>query len=83
MTEDQAAALLAAALQEVAPEADLAAIDSALPIQEALGIDSRDFLTLVAAIQRRAGVEIAPRDYPELATVSSLLAYLASAPGRR
>ncbi|HEX9066102.1 MAG TPA: acyl carrier protein [Streptosporangiaceae bacterium] len=81
MTDDEAVTLLAAALQEVAPEADLGAVDAGQPLQDVLDIDSRDFLTLVAAIQRRAGLTIAPADYPRLATVGSLVSYLAEKAG--
>lgn len=81
MTEDQATALLAATLHDIAPEVDLAAVDPGLPLQEVAGIDSRDFLTLVAAIQHRAGIEISLQDYPKLATVSSFVSYLMSVPG--
>jgi acyl carrier protein len=83
MTEEEAATVLAEALREVAPEADFEAVDLAQPLQESLDIDSRDFLTLLAAVQRRAGVEIAPSDYPKLATTGSLLAYLTSAAAGR
>ena len=81
MTEDQATALLAATLHDIAPEVDLAAVDPGLPLQEVAAIDSRDFLTLVAAIQYRAGIEISSLDYPKLATVSSFVSYLMSVPG--
>lgn len=76
MTKDQATALLADALGKIAPDVDLAAVDSQGPLQEMAGIDSRDFLTLVAAIQDSAGIEIPTRDYPKLATLSSFVSYL-------
>lgn len=76
MTKDEATAILAAALNDVAPEVDLADLDPASPLQEAADIDSRDFLTLVAAIRRRAGIDIPFRDYPKLATVDLFRSYL-------
>lgn len=81
MTEDEAAALLAAALHEVAPEVDLAAVDPDSPLQEVTDIDSLDFLSLVTAIHDRAGVEIPERDYPKLATLKLFVSYLMSASG--
>ena len=78
MTKDEAAALLAATLHEIAPEVDFGAIDPDLPIQEAASIDSVDFLTLATAIHDRAGVEIPARDYPRLATLNLFVSYLTS-----
>jgi acyl carrier protein len=79
MTEDQATALLAAALHEIAPEADFGAVDPDLPLQEVASIDSVDFLTLVTAIHDRAGIEIPARDYPRLATLNLFVSYLTAA----
>lgn len=79
MTKDQATALLAATLGEVAPEVDLGAVDPDLPLQEVAGLDSMDFLTLMAAIHDRTGIEIPPRDYPKLATLRMFVSYLMSA----
>ena len=81
MTEDRAAALLAAALREIAPAADLGAIDPELPLQEVADIDSMDFLRLVTIIQGRTGIEIPARDYPKLATVKLFVSYLAARSG--
>ena len=80
MTRDEATALLASALREVAPEADLGAADPGLPLQEVADIDSMDFLALLRAVQDRTGWEIPPRDYPKLATVELFVSYLMSAP---
>lgn len=79
MTKDEATALLAAALRETAPEVDLGTVDPGLPLHEVADIDSMDFLTLVTVIHDRAGIEIPPRDYPKLATLSGFLSYLMSA----
>lgn len=65
-----------AALTEVAPEADPDAIDRETPIRDQLDIDSLDFLDFVAALSERAGIDIPERDYAELATVDSCVAYL-------
>ncbi len=80
MTRDEATALLASALRDVAPEADLGAADPGLPLQEVADIDSMDFLALVRAVQDRTGREIPPRDYPKLATVELFVSYLMSVP---
>ena len=79
MTKDEATALLAAALHEIAPEADFGAVDPDQPLQEVASIDSVDFLTLVTAIHDRAGIEIPDRDYPRLATLNLFVSYLTAA----
>jgi acyl carrier protein len=81
MTSDEATALLAAALHQVAPEVDLAAVDPDLPLQEATGMDSMDFLNLVTAIHDRTGNEIPFRDYPRLSTLKLFVSYLMSVSG--
>ncbi len=80
MTEEEATALLAATLHEIAPEVDLGAVDPGLPLQEVADIDSTDFLALVAAIHDRTGIEIPFHDYPKLATLELFVSYLMSAP---
>ncbi len=81
MTKDEAAALLAATLHDIAPDVDLAAADPGLPLQEVADLDSRDFLTLIAAIRDRAGIQIPSSDYPKLATLELFVSYLMSASG--
>jgi acyl carrier protein len=79
MTKDEAAALLAAALHEIAPEVEIGAVDPDLPLQEVADIDSTDFLSLVAAIHERTGIRIPYQDYPKLATLKLCATYLMSA----
>ena len=63
-------------LNNIAPEADLASIDPAADLREALDIDSMDFLTFVTAIHQRLGVDIPEIDYPKLVTLDGAVAYL-------
>ena len=79
MTKDEATALLAATLHEIAPEVDFGAIDPDLPLQDVADIDSVDFLALVTVIHDRARIEIPVRDYPRLATLKLFVSYLMSA----
>ena len=78
MTKDEAVALLADALHEIAPDVDVGAVDRDLPLQEVADIDSISFMALVTAIHDRTGVEIPIRDYPKLATMNSFVTYLMS-----
>lgn len=65
-------------LNNIAPEVDLAAIDPAADLREALDIDSMDFLNFVTAIHHRLGVDIPELDYPKLITLDGAVAYLAA-----
>ena len=63
-------------LGNIAPEADLAIVDPAADLREALDIDSMDFLNFVIALHRRLGVDIPEIDYPKLITIDGAMAYL-------
>jgi acyl carrier protein len=65
-----------AALADVAPEADLAHLRDADLIQEALDLDSFDFLTFIEGLHRRTGVDVPELDYPQVATVDGAITYL-------
>ena len=65
-------------LNNIAPEVDLATVDPAADLREAIDIDSMDFLNLVTALYHRTGIEIPEVDYPKLATLSGIAAYLAT-----
>lgn len=79
LTDDQARALLRTTLHHVAPEADLDDVGPDETIQEALDLDSIDFLNLVVALHEATGIDIPERDYPELTTVDRCVAYLTAA----
>ena len=79
MTQDEARQLIATVLHEVAPEADLADVGEGETLQEALDLDSIDFLNLVVGLHERTGIEIPERDYPELSTLDGCVAYLTKA----
>lgn len=76
MNEQQAREAFLAALAEVAPEADPAAIDPQRDLGEQLEIDSIDFLNLIVALAGRTGIEVPERDYPQLRTVDGAVGYL-------
>jgi acyl carrier protein len=65
------------ALSDIAPEADLGRLAPDAALQEALDLDSMDFLDFVAALHEATGVDIPERDYPEVATLAGCVAYLA------
>ncbi len=63
-------------LNNIAPEIDIATVDPAADLREALDINSMDFLNFIAAIHRRLGVDIPERDYPKLITLDGAVGYL-------
>jgi len=63
-------------LNNIAPEANIAAVDPAADLREAIDIDSMDFLNFVTALNHRIGIDIPEIDYPKLFTLSGMMAYL-------
>lgn len=80
MTKDEAKRTAAEVLAEIAPEADLAALPEEAELREALDLDSIDFQNFVIALHERTGLPIPESDYPKLATLADVMAYL-GAPG--
>ena len=76
MTETDLWKLVKEELNNIAPEVDLATVDPAADLREAIDIDSIDFLNLVTALHHRTGIEIPELDYPKLITLSGMVAYL-------
>ena len=78
MNTDEARQLLSSVLHQVAPEADLDDVGPGETLQEALDLDSIDFLNLAVGLSESIGVEIPERDYPQLSTIEGAVAYLTS-----
>jgi acyl carrier protein len=76
MTDDEARQLIGRTLRQVAPEADLDEVRPGETLQEALDLDSMDFLNLVVGLHEATGLEIPERDYPQLSTLDGAIAYL-------
>jgi acyl carrier protein len=65
-------------LHQIVPEAEIETIDANALLQEQLDLDSMDFLRLVTGISDEANIEIPERDYPYLATLNGIYAYVQS-----
>lgn len=63
-------------LNNIAPEVDMAGVDPAADLREAIDIDSMDFLNFITAIAHRLGIDIPEIDYPKLVTLDGAVAYL-------
>jgi acyl carrier protein len=76
MTNDEARELMRSVLRLIAPEADLDSVVQGETIQEALELDSFDFLQFVTGLAEATGLEMPERDYPQLSTVEGCINYL-------
>ena len=63
-------------LNNIAPEVDMASVDPAADLREAIDIDSMDFLNFVTAVHHRLDVDIPEIDYPKLVTLDGAIAYI-------
>ncbi|MBW4030808.1 MAG: acyl carrier protein [Acidobacteria bacterium] len=76
MTEEQAREVMRTVLRPIAPEADLDSVVAGETLQEALDLDSIDFLQFVAGLAEVTRRDIPERDYAQLSTVEGCVDYL-------
>lgn len=76
MTDRDVRAVVLEELSNIAPEADLQALDPAADLHEALDIDSMDFLNFIAALHHRLDVNVPELDYQKLMTLDGAVRYL-------
>ena len=65
-------------LSQLAPEADLDALDPNADLREALDIDSYDYLNFIVGISDQLGIDVPESDYAKLDTLSGCESYLES-----
>jgi acyl carrier protein len=65
------------AIASIAPEVDVRQIRPGEPLRGQIGLDSMDWLNFVVALHERLAIEIPEADYGRVATLDSLVAYLA------
>lgn len=78
MNETEARAAVLSAIAQVAPDVDPDDLNEAARLRQDLELDSLDFLRLIETIAQATGVDVPERDYPGVATVAGLIAYLAA-----
>ncbi len=83
MTREEIRRNLMQAIAAVAPEADLATLDPALPLRAQLDLDSVDWLTVLIGIHERLDVDIPDAEAARLRTLQQLEDRCAAARGRR
>lgn len=82
MSDDELETTVRALVARFAPEADLDALDPDTPLQEALELDSMDFLNLMIAVEEATGVSVPEADYGRVATLADLVGYVRERAGR-
>lgn len=65
-------------LTRIAPEARGQALAPSVSLRDQLDLDSMDTLNFVVALHHELGLEIPEIDYPKLATLDGIVAYLAA-----
>ncbi|HRQ36791.1 MAG TPA: phosphopantetheine-binding protein [Chloroflexota bacterium] len=63
-------------LRAIAPEADYEALDHTVNLQEALDIDSFDFLNFLISLESAMGVSVPEADYGQLVSLQDIIAYV-------
>ncbi len=76
MNETDVRSIVIRTLEQVAPDIDADTLDPRADFREELDLDSMDVLNLVVGLHEATGVEIPERDYPELTTLDTCVAYL-------
>ena len=64
------------ALADIAPEVGADTVDADDDFHDDLGLDSMDALNLAIALHEATGVEIPERDYPQITSIATCVAYL-------
>ena len=78
MTESEIRQIVHQALNNVAPEVDVNAIDPAKDMRDQIDIDSVDFLNFVIGLHKELGIEIPESDVSKLVTLNGCVGYLMS-----
>ncbi len=73
--EDEVRTQLLAALAEIAPEVDGAALDAERPLRQQVDLDSADWLNFLVAVHERLGVEIPDAEAGRLRTLAQVIAF--------
>ncbi len=75
-SSERVLAILKRELENIAPEADLDALDPSLDVREELDIDSFDFVRYIAAVCEALGTDVPEQDYIEFSTLERAQQYL-------
>ena len=68
--------LLTEIIADIAPEIDLRDATGDEHLQETYGLDSMDFLSILAELSERTGVDVPESDYDQVMTLNGLVTYV-------
>jgi acyl carrier protein len=78
MTVESARDVVVTLLGQIAPDADLEAIDPERDLRREVDLDSLDFQTLVERVAEATGVEIPESDYSQVRSLRGMADYVAT-----
>jgi acyl carrier protein len=76
MTEQELETTILRLLSGIAPEVDPETIERDEPLQQALDIDSFDFLNFLVAVRDELGITIDESDYDKVSTLTGTVRFL-------
>lgn len=76
MTATETRTMVLQAIHRVAPESEPEHLDPDIPFRDQIDFDSVDFVNLMELLQQAFQRKIPENDYPALATLNGILAYL-------
>jgi acyl carrier protein len=76
ITQDEARDMVARAVRQIVPDADVGAVPPEADLRRTFELDSLDFLSFVELLVKDSGVRIDEDDYPELGTTAGCVDFL-------
>ncbi|MCH8852107.1 MAG: acyl carrier protein [Planctomycetes bacterium] len=76
MTDSEIRQIVVDIIEIIAPDADVSNIKDDVRLRDQLELDSMDFLDIVMELRKRFNIEVPEKDYQELISLGSCVAYL-------
>ena len=76
MTRQQVREAVLSIIADIAPDEDLSLVKDEEKLRDQLDLDSMDFLDIVMELRKRFNIEVQEKDYQELISLASCVAYL-------
>ncbi len=76
MTREQVRKAVLDIISDIAPDEDLSTIKDDGNLRDQFDLDSMDFLDIVMELRKRFNLEVPEKDYQELVSMASSVAYL-------
>ncbi len=76
MTRDEIIIAIKDIIATIAPDEELAGLETSVALRDQIELDSMDFLDIVMELRKRYGVQVPEEEYGELNTLDGCAAYL-------